>query len=197
MPVFDWTRSDLAYRLPDGSTVLAYEKEKIEQIDPKELVERMERSSLGYSLPGWEPERLKTLKTLFEMYEGVTEEDLLRNCKYFLEQIIPTAEEVGIRMAIHPDDPPWSVFGLPRIVTNKRNLERIVNCVDSPSNGLTLCTGSLGSNRKTICRTSCAPLRKETAYRLHISAILNCAKTGTLSKRHIAAKKAHSICTKL
>jgi mannonate dehydratase len=146
MPVFDWTRSDLAYRLPDGSTVLAYEKEKIEQIDPKELVERMERSSLGYSLPGWEPERLKTLKTLFEMYEGVTEEDLFENLKYFLEQIIPTAEEVGIRMAIHPDDPPWSVFGLPRIVTNKRNLERIVNCVDSPSNGLTLCTGSLGSN---------------------------------------------------
>jgi len=67
--------------------------------------------------------------------------------KYFLDGIIPAAEECGIKMAIHPDDPPWSVFGLSRIVTSKANLERLVKLVDSPSNGLTLCSGSLGANQ--------------------------------------------------
>lgn len=116
MPVFDWTRSDLAKELPDGSTVLAYEKSKIEQVDPMELVEKIGQSSNGFSLPGWEPERLKTIKALFELYRDVTEEDLFDNLKYFLENIVPVAEECGVRMAIHPDDPPWRVFGLPRIV---------------------------------------------------------------------------------
>lgn len=106
----------------------------------------MERSSQGFSLPGWEPERLKTIRQLFEMYRGVTEDDLFEHLRYFLEQIVPTAEEYDVKMAIHPDDPPWSVFGLPRIVTNKRNLEKIVRMVDSPYNGLTLCSGSLGAN---------------------------------------------------
>ncbi|NUK30245.1 mannonate dehydratase [Parageobacillus sp. VR-IP] len=146
MPVFDWTRSDLAKKRSDGSTVLAYEKDKIENIDPEEMVRRIESGSNGFLLPGWERERLKTIKNLFALYKGVTEDDLFENLRYFLEQIIPVAEECGIKMAIHPDDPPWSVFGLPRIVTNKENLERIVKMVDSPSNGITLCSGSLGAN---------------------------------------------------
>jgi mannonate dehydratase len=146
MPVFDWTRSDLAKKRSDGSTVLAYEKDKIENIDPEEMVRRIESDSNGFLLPGWERERLKTIKNLFALYKGVTEDDLFENLRYFLEQIIPVAEECGIKMAIHPDDPPWSVFGLPRIVTNKENLERIVKMVDSPSNGITLCSGSLGAN---------------------------------------------------
>ncbi|MBT2759564.1 mannonate dehydratase [Mesobacillus foraminis] len=146
MPIFDWTRSDLAKELPDGSTVLAYEKSRVENIDPYVLVGKMENDSNGFSLPGWEPERLKTIKNLFELYRDVTEEDLFENLQYFLERVIPVAEECDIKMAIHPDDPPWSVYGLPRIVNNKENLERIVKCVDSPSNGVTLCSGSLGAN---------------------------------------------------
>ncbi|WP_088102406.1 mannonate dehydratase [Halalkalibacter urbisdiaboli] len=146
MPIFDWTRSDLAKELPDGSTVLAYEKVKIDQANPNTLAEQIEQNSNGFSLPGWEPERLKTIKKLFEQYQGVTEEDLFNHLQYFLERVIPVAEECDIKMAIHPDDPPWSVFGLPRIVINKENLERIVKMVDSPSNGLTLCSGSLGAN---------------------------------------------------
>lgn len=146
MPVFDWVRSDLEKELPDGSTVLAYEKNKIERIDPQAVIEQMERSSKGYSLPGWEPERLKTIKRLFALYRDVTEEDLFEHLKYFLQKIIPVAEEHDVKMALHPDDPPWSVFGLPRIVTNWKNLERIVQLVDSPYNGLTLCSGSLGAN---------------------------------------------------
>jgi mannonate dehydratase len=146
MPIFDWTRSDLAKELPDGSTVLAYEKGKIESIEPMALIEQMENLSNGYSLPGWEPERLKSIKYLFQLYKDVTEEDLFNHLQYFLEQIIPVAEECDIKMAIHPDDPPWSVFGLPRIVHSKGNLDKIIKLVDSPSNGLTICSGSLGAN---------------------------------------------------
>jgi mannonate dehydratase len=146
MPVFDWTRSELAKVLPDGSNVLSYEEEKIQQIDPDKIVEDIEQNSNGFVLPGWEPERLKTLKSLFEQYKDVDEEKLFENLRYFLKEIIPVAEECDIKMAIHPDDPPWSIFGLPRIVTNKENLERIINLVDSPSNGLTLCSGCLGAN---------------------------------------------------
>ncbi|WP_044748333.1 mannonate dehydratase [Bacillus alveayuensis] len=147
MPVFDWTRSDLEKKRNDGSTVLAYEKDKIENIAPEEMVRRIESDSNGFLLPGWERERLKTIQNLFALYKGVTEDDLFENLRYFLEQIIPVAEECGIKMAIHPDDPPWSVFGLPRIVTNKENLERIIKMVDSSANGITLCSGSLGANR--------------------------------------------------
>src|SRR5690606_11998183 len=74
------------------------------------------------------------------------EEDLWNNLHYFLKHIIATVDEVGIKMAIHPDDPPWSIFGLPRIITNQTNLERLLSLVDSPNNGLTFCTGSLGAD---------------------------------------------------
>jgi len=146
MPVFDWTRSDLAKVLPDGSNVLSYEDEKVQKVDPNKMAEEMEASSNGYSLPGWEPERLKELKGLFEMYKSVNEEKLFENLEYFLKQIIPVAEICDIKMAIHPDDPPWPIFGLPRIATSKNNLDRIINLVDSPYNGLTLCSGCLGAN---------------------------------------------------
>lgn len=146
MPVFDWIRTDLAKNLPDGSNAMFFEKAKIENLSAEEMIENMEKGSKGFSLPGWEAERLEDIKKLFAQYKDVTEEDLFANLKYFLEKIIPVAEESGIKMAIHPDDPPWSVFGLPRIVTNKENLERIINLVDSPSNGITLCSGSLGAS---------------------------------------------------
>ena len=146
MPVFDWTRSDLAKVLPDGSNALSYEEAKVQQIDPNKLVEEMEANSNGFNLPGWEPERLKTLKHLFEQYRGVDEPKLLSNLGYFLKAIIPVCEEVDIKMAIHPDDPPWSIFGLPRIVKSKESLEKLLNLVDSTYNGLTLCSGCLGAN---------------------------------------------------
>lgn len=145
MPVFDWTRTDLYRELEDGSTALFFEKAKVENMDPMELVAKI-TGDADFSMPGWEPERLSRLTELFEAYKGVTEEDLFANLKYFLEQIIPVAEENDIKMAIHPDDPPWSIFGLPRIITNKENLRRVLNLVDSPYNCLTLCSGSLGAN---------------------------------------------------
>ncbi len=147
MPVFDWMRTDLAKVLPDGSTALFYEEDKIRGLDPEILVEQMEQGANGFELPGWEKERLAHIKKLFALYKNVDEEQLFANLKYFLEGIIPTAEACGVKMAIHPDDPPWPVFGLPRIVVNRANLERIVRLVDSPANGLTLCSGALGADR--------------------------------------------------
>lgn len=145
MPVFDWTRTDLYKKLEDGSTALFFEKAKIDNMDPMELVNKI-ATNPDLTMPGWELERLKQLPKLFEAYKNVTEEDLWNNLKYFLEQIIPVAEINDIKMAIHPDDPPWSVFGLPRIITNKENIRKFLKLVDNPYNALTLCSGALGVN---------------------------------------------------
>lgn len=140
MPVFDWTRSQLDYKLPDGSNALVYVKEQVEKMDPL-------KGEL--SLPGWDSSYTKDgLRALMEEYSKITEEDLWNNLKYFLERVIKTAERVKVKMAIHPDDPPWSIFGLPRIITGKENLDRFCRLVDSPYNGITLCSGSLGVTRE-------------------------------------------------
>jgi mannonate dehydratase len=145
MPVFDWTRTELFKEMEDGSTALFFEKAKVEDMDPFELVDKISSNS-AFTMPGWEPERLSKLKGLFEAYQQVTEEDLFHHLEYFLKEIIPVAEENNIKMGIHPDDPPFSIFGLPRIITNKQNIKRVLSLVDSPSNGVTLCSGSLGAN---------------------------------------------------
>ncbi|MCO7124721.1 mannonate dehydratase [Sporolactobacillus shoreicorticis] len=145
MPIFDWVRTNLAYELPDGSTDLAFEHKMVEG-DPADIIKSVEESSNGYVLPGWEPERLARVKQLFNDYEGVDENKLANNLAYFLKAIIPVCEEVRIKMAIHPDDPPRPLFGLPRIFKNRDDMLRIESMVDSPNNGFTLCTGSLGEN---------------------------------------------------
>lgn len=144
MPVFDWTRTDLYKELDDGSNALFFEKQKIENVDPIELIETISKN-VDVTMPGWEPERLAELKNTFKKYEGFSAEDLWNSLAYFLQRVIPVCEEIDIKMAIHPDDPAFPIFGLPRIITNKENLARFLKLVDSPNNGLTVCTGSLGS----------------------------------------------------
>jgi mannonate dehydratase len=146
MPVFDWTRSDLAKEREDGSTVLSYNQDIIDQINPTDMFKQIDTKSNGFVLPGWEPERMARIQSLFKMYKNVDSIKLFENLKYFLEAIMPTCEKYGVKMAIHPDDPAWPVFDLPRIVTDKEKLLKIISLVDSPYNGVTLCTGSLGSN---------------------------------------------------
>ena len=146
MPVFDWMRTDLALRLPDGSTALSYDHNVLKRLEPEQISEQMKKGAAGFMLPGWEPERLEKVKSLLERYQDVDAEKLFSNLRYFLQAVIPAAEECGVVMALHPDDPPWSVFGLPRIANCKENLERILTLVDWPANGLTLCTGSLGAD---------------------------------------------------
>lgn len=145
MPIFDWIKTDLNYKLPDGSYTLAFEEAGIDK-EPEEIVKEVEASSGGYTLPGWEPERLEHVKYLFESYKDVNEEVLRENFEYFLKAIIPTCEEVGMKMAVHPDDPPYSIFNLPRVVKNREDLNWLCSVVDSPANGITLCTGSIAED---------------------------------------------------
>lgn len=146
MPVFDWTRTDLQRPRPDGSTVMAFDGSVIAGLTPDEIFARLQEKANGFMLPGWEPERMATIKQLFAVYESVDAEALFANLVSFLEAIMPVCDRYDIDMAIHPDDPAWPVFGLPRIVTDQDSLLRIVGAVDDAHNGVTLCSGSLGSN---------------------------------------------------
>ncbi len=146
MPVFDWTRTDLAKMRSDGSTVLAYDQKVVDTIDPEVFFNQTNDSSGGFSMPGWEPERLAKVKDLFEAYKDVDEDKLFDNLIYFLKAIQPTCEEYGIKMAIHPDDPAWPVFNLPRIITSEEKILKVMKAVDAPFNGLTFCAGSFGTN---------------------------------------------------
>jgi mannonate dehydratase len=146
MAIFDWTRSDLAKSREDGARVMSYDQRIIDRIDPQDMSTAMNAKSNGYALAGWEPERLGRLRELFEMYGGIGEEQLFANLKYFLEGIMPVCDRYGIDMAIHPDDPAWSVFGLPRIMRSGAHLRHLTGLVDNPHNGVTLCTGSLGTD---------------------------------------------------
>lgn len=146
MPVFDWTRTELARKRPDGSTVLAYTQEAVDALNPEDMFSSISSDMNGTVMPGWEPERMEHIKELFDMYKDIDDEKLFENLKYFLEKIMPVCDKYDINMAIHPDDPAWSVFGLPRIIINKENILRMMTMVDNPHNGVTFCSGSYGTN---------------------------------------------------
>ena len=148
MPVFDWTRTELAREREDGSTVLAYTQEAVDNLVPEKMFESIAGDMNGTVMPGWEPERMGRVKELFAMYKDIDDEKLFANLVYFLERIMPTCDKYDINMAIHPDDPAWSVFGLPRIIINKENILRMMKAVDNKHNGVTFCTGSYGTSLK-------------------------------------------------
>ena len=137
MPVFDWLRTNLCYRHADGSTSLSYSTADFNKLDKHDL-----------HLPGWdESYTSEQMNDLLHAYEGVTHERLFENLVYFLKGIMPACDETGIHMAIHPDDPPWDVFDLPRIVGKEADYDRLFAAVPNPHNGITFCTGSLGAGR--------------------------------------------------
>ena len=149
MPVFDWTRTELARKREDGSTVLAYTQDAVDAINPEEMFSSISGDMNGTVMPGWEPERMARVKELFEMYKDIDEEKLFQNLVYFLKAIMPVCNQYDIKMAIHPDDPAWSVFGLPRIINNEKNILRLMNAVDDVHNGVTFCAGSYGTSLAT------------------------------------------------
>ncbi len=139
MPVFDWTRTQLDKKAPDGSTSLVMYMEQLKGLDPLHD---------DIHLPGWDASYTQSeVRELIAAYGEIGEEGLWKNLERFLKKVIPVAEESGVRMAIHPDDPPYSIFGLPRIITCEENLDRFLGIVDSPANSLCLCTGSLGCTK--------------------------------------------------
>lgn len=147
MPIFDWTRSDMFHPVGDGSTALFYQKDMI-QDDPKEMAAYVMGLTEKYHMtfPGWEPERMAKLDELFEAYKDVTKEKLWANFQYFLEKLMPVCHECDIKMAVHMDDPPWDIFGLPRLLIDAESIDRFLKMVDDPYNCLTLCSGSLNAN---------------------------------------------------
>ena len=136
MPVFDWTRTQLDKKAEDGSTSLVMYWEQMKGLDPLKD---------DIHLPGWDSSYSQAeVRELISAYAEIGEEGLWKNLKYFLSVVIPVAKECGVIMAIHPDDPPYPIFGIPRIITNEKNLDRFLKLYDSPSNTLCFCTGSLG-----------------------------------------------------
>lgn len=147
MPVLDWLRTDLARVIEeDGSNSLYYDEEELLGLTPLQIVENTSKSSNGFTLPGWEPERLKELENVLALYKNIDPDKLRENYKYFLEKVIPVCEECDVKMAVHPDDPAWPIFGLPRIAHSEELFDKILELYDSESHTICLCTGSLGSN---------------------------------------------------
>ncbi len=166
MPVFDWLRSRLDEQAEDGSNSLAYNESDVLSMNPL---------TTELSLPGWDESYTKEqLKALIERYEAIGEEGLWKNLETFLEAVIPVAKEAGVNMAIHPDDPPWGIFGLPRIITGKENIKRMLDIVPETNNGITLCTGSLGANPEN----DLVEMASLFADRIHFAHIRNIKFTG-------------------
>ncbi|MBQ9099498.1 MAG: mannonate dehydratase [Clostridia bacterium] len=166
MPVFDWLRSELHRPAADGSNSLAYDEATVLAMNP---------AKGGLSLPGWdESYTVEGLRDLLKQYENMTEEKLWDNLKTFLEAVVPVAHEAGVNMAIHPDDPPWGIFGLPRIITCEKNLDRFLKLVDQKENGLTFCTGSLGADPAN----DLVKMAEKYADRIHFAHIRNIKHTG-------------------
>ncbi len=139
MPVFDWTRTELDRRAADGSTSLVMYFDQMRQLDPL-------RDDIH--LPGWDSSYTQSeVRELISAYRELGDEGLWKNLERFLLRIIPAAQKCDVRMAIHPDDPPYPIFGIPRIITNEENLDRLLALCPSKYNSLCLCTGSLGCAR--------------------------------------------------
>ena len=176
MPVFDWMRTDLARQLDDGSTALAYDDAALAKIN-------LSRGTAD--LPGWATTYTSAaLKKLLDAYRSVSEDKLWENFAYFLERVVPVAAASDVRMALHPDDPPWSIFGLPRIITSGAALERVTNIVDDPANGITFCAGSLAADPKNDLPAIVRGLGSRS--RIHFVHLRNIKRTGPRSFQETA-----------
>ena len=140
MPAFDWLRTDLDHTFADGSTALAYREDKVASMDP---------ASDSFALPGWFYDKRESANILAQ-YREKTPGDIYGNLRYFLAAVLPEAERAGLVLAIHPDDPPWPVFGIPRIITGEAALARLFSDLPSPANGLCFCKIGRASCRERV-----------------------------------------------
>lgn len=202
MPVLDWSRTDLEFKHDDGSITTRFEdgvmaafdlhilrRRRAEDDYPKEQVQEATRyfeslnetqrdrlqQTVLLGFPGsWEAYSLEKLRAALDAYQDIHESALRDSLISFLKEIIPVAEESGVRLAIHPDDPPWPLLGLPRIVSTKSHIGRLLEAVDSPANGLTLCTGSLGAGEEN----NLVDIASTFARRIHFAHLRNVIRTG-------------------
>ncbi len=202
MPVLDWSRTDLEFHYDDGSITTRFEARVMAAFDlhilrrrraeddyPKEQVQEATRyfeslnetqrnrlqQAILLGFPGsWEAYSLEKLRAALDAYQDIHESALRESLISFLKDIVPVAEESGMRMAIHPDDPPWPLLGLPRIVSTKQHIVELLQAVDSPANGLTLCTGSLGAGEQN----DLVDIASTFARRIHFAHLRNVIRTG-------------------
>lgn len=147
MPVFDWLRTEMFHPCPDGSTALYYNQHQVDQLSPQGIIDETLKGAGALTVPGWEPERLAHLPELMETYQGMGHEKMYANYKYFLDAVIPTCEHYDVKLAVHPDDPAFDLFGWPRVVSSKEGIQQVLDLNPSPYNGLCLCLGSFSSRR--------------------------------------------------
>ena len=199
MPVIDWIRTDLNFKLPNGTQTLFFDKirfayfdmhilnrkdaakdyseaelEKLAELartitkaEHEALIQTIIVKTQGFvndSFKGDVQKPVELFKALLAKYDGIDKQQLRENLKYFLESVIPTAREAGINLCVHPDDPPMAVLGLPRIVTNEKDIEWVLNAVDVPNNGLTFCAGSLSSGLHNDVPALAAKFAKRTHF---------------------------------
>lgn len=199
MPVIDWIRTDLNFKLPNGTQTLFFDKirfayfdmhilnrkdaakdyseaelEKVAKLaktitkaEHEALIQTIIVKTQGFvndSFKGDVQKPVELFKALLAKYDGIDKQQLRENLKYFLESVIPTAREAGINLCVHPDDPPMAVLGLPRIVTNEKDIEWVLNAVDVPNNGLTFCAGSLSSGLHNDVPALAAKFAKRTHF---------------------------------
>ncbi len=174
MPVFDWLRSELEHVQEDGANALAYDEQTVLAMDPLKG---------DLALPGWDASYdSDELKSLLLQYKELGEEGLWKNLETFLKAVIPVAKEAGVNMAIHADDPPWGMFGLPRIITNKENIQRFLDIVPEVNNGLTFCTGSYGASPDN----DLVDMINTFASRIHFAHLRNVKYTGERKFEEVA-----------
>ncbi len=200
MPVLDWTRTELHHRIAGGATALRFNAHEFAAFDlfmlerpgaetehAPELIEKARAwfdqtteadrdellANIMAGLPGaYDRYSIPELRKALARYDGIDRAELRENLARFLREIIPTAEEVGIKMAIHPDDPPRNLMGPPRIVSSAEDIEFILNAVPSPANGLTLCAGSLGAG----AQNNVPAIARRFSSRIHFTHLRNVAK---------------------
>lgn len=199
MPVNDWTRTNLDYLMPDGSKALYFnwvdlavfdiyilQRKNAQASYPKNVVEKAKIRQASYTqeeldqiagvvmfgIPGEKKITVEEMRHKLSRYDNITQDDLRNNLVYFLQQITPLCDELGLDLAIHPDDPPCDILGLPRIVKNIEDLEFIVNSVPNKSNGICFCTGSLGANPNN----NLPEMAKALGTRIHFTHLRNVKK---------------------
>lgn len=201
MPVLDWTRTDLTAAVANGGTCLRFSATHMAAFEihmlglasahndylPETIAaaEKWDKSAteqdkavllhtIMSGLPGAvDRYDVEELKTVLQSYDGITHDDLRSNLKRFLEEVIPTASELGMVMCIHPDDPPFDILGLPRIMSSKDDIDWLMSAVDEYANGLTLCTGSLGAG----AQNNLLAIATAFAHRTHFAHLRNVTKS--------------------
>lgn len=205
MPVLDWSRTNLVFKFSDKSEVTRFDyaifvafdihilkRDNAEEFYPAEVVEKANdyfnslspsqieelKKTILLGLPGsgesFSPDQLKQM---IKAYEKIDSKRLKENLFFFLKEIIPVAEKEGFLLAIHPDDPPWPLLGLPRIVSTDKDLEDIIKVVDTPVNGITLCTGSLGAGYFNDVAT----IAEKYSHRINFAHLRNVSRDESLN----------------